>query len=352
MRIGVFSPILRSGGTEKVIAKLSFVWTALRHEVVFFTYSKPEPVEFEHECIARECKPEGRWNVGDAKNYQNKYHLDLVVFNGGLNDLYVPPMSTYFRGYGVRTMVIVHHAMNNWAFSGCNAEDFDKDDLFGQLDCLVCVDRIQALWWSRRFDNVFYIPNPVSIDLNRNAQIRVAPQHKLVWVGRADDWGKRVELAIEAFRLIRAKVPDATLSIIGLKPKGKLVEYPGLEYVGRVQNTRPYLEDAAVNLVTTLWEVTVPQVVLEAGAMGVPTVAMDLPVLRGHGLDGIGGVVLARNVEDMSEKVVDLLQDGAKRRELGAAAINDVMNRANPTAVEERWGGLLNSIAQNRITEY
>ena len=355
MRIGVFSPILRSGGTEKVIAKLSFVWASLRHDVVFFTYSKPESIEFKHVCIARESKVDGEWNVSDAKQYQEKYHLNLVVFNGGLNNLSTPCMLEHFKKCGVRTMVIIHHAMNNWAFSGSNAEDFNKENLFRYLDCLVCVDKIQALWWSRRFAKVFCIPNPVSIDIDCDMHSCENPQHNLVWVGRADDWGKRVELAIEAFKLIRAKVPDASLSIIGLKPKGKLVEYPGLKYVGRVQDTRPYLEAAAVNLVTTLWEVTIPQVVLEAGAMGLPTVAMDIPILKGlgqYGESSVGGLILAKDVEDMAEKTVSLLKDEDKRQTLGAAARKDVEKRADQGVVETRWAGLFDAIAKNRVADY
>lgn len=354
MRIGIFSYVLRTGGTEKVIARLSHVWSALGHEIVFFTHSEPEALEFDHECVARECKKNGEWDVFDAKGYQEKYRLDLVVFNGRWNAPSTAPLVKQFKKDGVATMVILHHAMNNWAFFGGNSEDFDKGEIFRNLDCLVCVDKVQAFWWSRRFANVFYIPNPVSIGVDSGVSNRDAPGNSLVWVGRADDLGKRVELAIAAFRLIKAKVPDATLSVIGLKPRGKLVKYPGLEYIGRVRDTRPYLERAAVNLLTTLWEVTVPQAVLEAGAMGLPTVAMDLPVLRNYSGDGaaVGGLVLANDVPEMAEKVVELLQDEAKRRILGAAARKDVEKRADPKVVGTRWAGLLDAIAQKRLADY
>lgn len=354
MNIGILTNMLCNGGTERVIAKLSCIWTALHHNVVFFTAASPHENEFPHQCIAREHVGVGFYLMDDIKKTQDKYALDIIVINGGWNSPSVVPLLERFKELGVKTMVIMHHAMNNWAFSGSNVEDFCKNDLFGCLDCLVCVDKIQALWWSRRFPNVFYIPNPVAINENSFGLDKAVHSNALVWVGRADDWGKRVELAIEAFKLIRAEVPDASLSIIGLKPRGKLVEYPGLEYVGRVQDTRPYLETAAVNLVTTLWEVTVPQVVLEAEAMGVPTVALDLPILRDYCGDGaaVAGVVLAKNVIGLADKVVELLQDEAKRKALGVAARNDVEKRADPRIVETKWAGLLNSIAQNHIADY
>ena len=355
MNIGVFTNMLCNGGTERVIAKLSCIWTALHHNVVFFTAASPHENEFPHQCIARELVGVEFYLMDDIKKMQDKYALDIIVVNGGWNNPSIVPLLGWFKELGVKTMVILHHAMNNWAFSGGNAGDFDKNNLFEHLDCLVCVDKIQALWWSRRFSNVFYIPNPVAIAENSSVCERSVRSNALVWVGRASDWGKRVELAIEAFKLIRAKVPDATLSIIGLKPKGKLVELPGLEYVGLVQDTRPYLEMAAVNLVTTLWEVTVPQVVLEAGAVALPTVAMDLPVLKVHGQcgsDGIGGLILAKDVKDMAEKAVSLLKNKDRRLTLGAAAKKDVEKRADLKVVGTRWAGLFNAIVKNRIADY
>ena len=144
MRIGIFSYVLRTGGTEKVIAKLSQVWTALGHEVIFFTHSEPDELEFNHACVARECKKNGEWDIADAKRYQEKYRLNLVVFNGRWNEPSTVSLLKHFKKDDVMTMVILHHAMNNWAFGGGNSGDFDKDELFKYLDCLVCVDKIQA----------------------------------------------------------------------------------------------------------------------------------------------------------------------------------------------------------------
>ena len=45
MNIGVFTIMLHSGGTERVIAKLSLMWSSLGHKVHFFTIRKPHDAE-------------------------------------------------------------------------------------------------------------------------------------------------------------------------------------------------------------------------------------------------------------------------------------------------------------------
>ncbi len=354
MKIGIFTIMLHNGGTERVIANLSRIWSSQGHKIVFFTQQQPVADEFLHECVSRECAVNGCWLADDADRLQKKYNIDLLVVNGGWNNYWLTSVIRRFKELQVKTMVILHHAINNWAFSGGNAEDFDKEELLKFLDCLVCVDKIQALWWSRRFSKVFYIPNPVSIDPIQSVVGKTQSSNALVWVGRADDHGKRVELAIAAFRIIKDRIPDATLSIVGFKPRGCLVEFPGLEYVGRVPDTRPYLEKAVVNLLTTLWEVTVPQVVLEAGVMGLPTVAIDLPILRNPYLNGasIGGVVLAQDVADMAEKTIALLQNKDLRLSIGAEAKVDVEKRADPNCIEKAWSTLFDAVSQDCIIDY
>ena len=300
MNIGVFTIMLRNGGTERVVAQLSRIWTALGHNVVFFTLEPMQECDFPYECIAREYATSGGWKADDVEHLQKKYALDLVIVNGGWNNDWVCPVLCQFKALHVRTAAILHHAFNNWAFSGSNIGDFDKDELLAHLDCVVCVDKMQALWWSRRHSCVAYLPNPVSFDSPSDfSRKRLSEKnHSIVWVGRANDIGKRINLAIEVFRKVRKKVPDATMTVVGLLPKEWKCYEPGIAFTGYVPNCQGYVQSAAVHLLTTLWEVTVPQVVLEATAMGVPTVAFDLPVLRGE-----EGIYLGKDIADVADMI-------------------------------------------------
>lgn len=310
MTIGVFTIMLSNGGTERVIAKLSRIWTKEGHKVVFLTESQPEKTDFPHECVAREYASEGDWKIGDADRLKEKYSFDLVVFNGGWNNSWVPPILCRFKELRIRTMVILHHAFNCWAFGGANVGDFSKEQLLSHLDCLVCVDKIQALWWSHRHPCVAYVPNPCGVEIDDvDAGVEKTGNNRIIWVGRATDWGKRINLAMDVFHEVRKNIPNSIMTVVGPLRKGWNCKEAGIEFTGYVQNASAFMQKAAVHLVTTLWEVTVPQVILEARAMGVPTVAFDLPVLRGE-----DGVYLGKNTVEVSEQIVKVLAEPSKYR--------------------------------------
>lgn len=345
MNIGVFTIMLRNGGTERVVAQLSRIWTALGHNIVFFTLEQRHESDFPHECVAREYAAGGCWKADDVERLQKKYALDLVIVNGGWNNDWVCPVLCRFKELNVRTLTILHHAFNNWAFSGCNIGDFDKEELLVHLDCLICVDKMQALWWSRRHPCVAYMPNPVSIASMPDSCCKRSGKanHSIVWVGRVGDVGKRVNLAIEVFREVRKKTPDATMTVVGALPKGWKCNDPGIICMGYVPNCHEHVQSAAVHLLTTLWEVTVPQVVLEATAMGVPTVAFDLPVLRGE-----EGIYLGRNIAEVADMISSVF---AAPDRFHVTNGRRLLGKRNED-VGKRWEGLLAAFATGDVSKY
>ena len=345
MTIGVFTIMLHSGGTERVIAKLSRIWSALGHDVVFFTLERRHESDFPHECVARECAAGGCWKVDDVERLQKKYALDLVVVNGGWNNAWVCPVVCRFKELHVRTLAILHHAFNNWAFGGYNIGDFDKKRLLPYLDCLVCVGKMQALWWSRCHPSVAYMPNPVSFvsSVDFCTKDPSKANHSIVWVGRADDIGKRVNLAIEVFREVRKKTPDATMTVVGSLPNGWRCNAPGIVCTDYVPDSQPYVKSAVVHLVTTLWEVTVPQVVLEATAMGVPTVAFDLPVLRGE-----EGIYLGRNIAEVADMISSVFAEPGRFDVTNGRRLLEKRN----DDVGKRWEGLFAAFSTGDVSKY
>lgn len=345
MTIGVFTNMLRNGGTERVVAQLSCIWTALGHNIVFFTLEQRQENDFSHACVARECAASGSWNVDDVMLLQKKYVLELVVFNGGWNNDWVCPVLCRFKELHVRTLAILHHAFNNWAFSGGNIGDFEKGKLLAHLDCLVCVDKMQALWWSRRHPCVAYMPNPVSFDSvpNSNRKRSGVVNHSIVWVGRVGDIGKRINLAIEVFREVRKRISDATMTVVGSLPKEWKCSEPGVVCTGYVPDCQRYVCSAAVHLVTTLWEVTVPQVVLEARALKIPTVAFDLPVLRGE-----NGVFLGKDIPAVVDLISSILMEPNR------FTIQDGWRliEERKEDVRKRWKGLFGVVLTGELTGY
>lgn len=354
MKIGLFVRCLCTGGTERVTAQLSRLWSRMGHKIVLLTDWAPSESDFPHDCIARECAEDGNsWRQDEVLNLVEKHDFDLCVFSGSWNTEFFKPAVRVLKNKGVKVVTILHHVFNNWAYSCCNEGDFDKGDVLPLIDCLLCVDRMQALWWSRRHPRVVCIENPVAVEDAAYAESRNIEKgaRNIVWVGRPRDVCKRVELAIDAFKLIAAKDASARLTVvgdIGDKQKNALIERLDVDtknrvtFTGYVADTTPYLLDAAVNLVTTLLEVAVPQVVLEAQAVGLPTVALDIPVLR-----NCEGVDCVATVEDMAAKTVAVLNRTA---EYVRHPFIDVAARNRD--VSKRWEALFAAAGDNGIASF
>ncbi len=103
---------------------------------------------------------------------------------------------------------------------------------------------------------VFDVPTGVDTEFFRPNDAVTPKPHSLVFTGSMD-WLPNDD-AIRYFRreimpLIKAKVPDVTLTVVGRNPAPALVdlskEDPSLIITGRVDDVRPYMESAAAYIV-------------------------------------------------------------------------------------------------------
>jgi glycosyltransferase involved in cell wall biosynthesis len=151
----------------------------------------------------------------------------------------------------------------------------------------------------------------------------------LVSLGRLQRY-KRVDLLLGIVARVRERVPDVRLVVIGDGPEagplraqaaaaglGAAVEFLGFvsEEVKRDALARAWLHVTASE--REGWGLTV----LEAGAYGVPTVAGDVPGLRdsvAHERSGL--LVPSEDVAAFADAVVQLIEHGDRRAELGAGA--------------------------------
>ena len=352
MKIAVITRCLYSGGTERVIAKLSLMWSELGHEVGFITLLPENSLDYPHKCSWRTHLDEHGDVAAQIKSAHAKTGFELVLVNGGWNADFYRPSIKAIRGIGgVKLGTILHHAFDNWAFSLENAGDFDKDDVLPLNDFVVSVDKLQALWWSRRHPCVFCICNPIAVCGKEmdcgHAERTTSSGMELLWVGRPNDKGKRVELVIDVFRLVAAKHETTRLTVVGAIESGKKNSLLGcldedirkrVTFAGYVADTRQYLSKAAINLVTTQWEVTVPQVILEAQAAGVQTIALDLPVLR-----NVDGVRCVKSVDEMAATIIE--EKALNRR----TPFVDVEGRN--CAVKRKWNDLFASLCRDDFSK-
>jgi sugar transferase (PEP-CTERM/EpsH1 system associated) len=139
----------------------------------------------------------------------------------------------------------------------------------------------------------------------------------------------------EVLPLIRAQEPAVVLSIVGRAPTPavkQLAADAGVHVTGRVDDVRPYMEEAAVYVVPLRIGGGTRLKIFEAMAMGKAVVsttvgAEGLPVTSGE------HVLIADEPETFARAVVHLLRDVDARRRLEQAARTLVVERYDWSAV-------------------
>lgn len=165
------------------------------------------------------------------------------------------------------------------------------------------------------------------------SQIPQSPIPGLVFTGTMD-FRPNVDAVLwfarKVLPLVQAEVGDVRFIVVGQRPHSRLDELrgnPAITLTGWVEDTRPYIAEAAVYVAPLRMGGGTRLKLLEAMAMGKPVVATRLgaegfPVTHGREL------LLADTPADFAAAVVELLRTPKQRAALGSAA---------RTFVEERY---------------
>lgn len=144
------------------------------------------------------------------------------------------------------------------------------------------------------------------------------------WVGRLAS-NKRPDHAVEAFRLIRAEIPNARLWVIGdgeMRKQLSLALPAGAELHGKVphERTMQLMGESHLLLVTSVregWGL----VVTEANSVGTPAVAYDVPGLRDSVRAGITGRLTAPDPRSLARTALAFLRDTGQYEETRRQAV-------------------------------
>jgi glycosyltransferase involved in cell wall biosynthesis len=177
----------------------------------------------------------------------------------------------------------------------------------------------------------------------------------VAFMGRVDPL-KDLHTLIRAFAVVRERIPDARLRIFGGTPAGNgpyrdscqdLIVELGLDGVatleGRVESAVEAYHAGSVVALTSISE-GFPYTVVEAMACGRPVVCTDVGGVA-EAVGDAGIVVPPRDVAAVADAFVELLTDDARRRRLGVAARQRVIERytlqESLDAYRELYGRLL-----------
>ena len=214
-----------------------------------------------------------------------------------------------------------------------------------QFDSVVAVSREDRELMQQQYgvDQIYDVPTGVDTEYFRPSG-RVTSQPKnLVFTGSMD-WLPN-EDAIRYFTaqimpLIEHAVPGVTLTVVGRNPYPSLVELserdPSVVVTGRVEDVRPFMEEAAVYIVPLRIGGGTRLKIYEAMAMEKAIVstsigAEGLPVTDGK------DILLADTPEAFAEAVVSLIRQESSAAELGKQAAAKVRERFGWDTVAESF---------------
>lgn len=197
-------------------------------------------------------------------------------------------------------------------------------------------------------DKIVVLQNPLHPSFIR--QVYQGEREKtIVAVGRVDE-NKNHKMLIASFAQIAEKYPEYLLKIYGngecKEELEKLIKNLGLEHraymMGAVDHVADVIEKAGVFVLTSYSE-GMPNTLMEAMALGIPSIATDCPCggpkeLIQSGENGI--LIPVGSKEELTRQLDFLLGDDEIRKEIGRNATK-LQESHNLEVVNESWKKLL-----------
>lgn len=181
-----------------------------------------------------------------------------------------------------------------------------------------------------------YIPNAVSTDMFNPTSNE---SRTVTYVGKLEQW-KGVEDLIEIFRNVNRELKDVKFQIVGNGSMAEKVrkESIPIHLTGHIpHNAMPALyQNSAISVLPSFME-GAPTTCMESLACGVPCVATsvgDTPEIIKNGKSGY--LLEPGNTEEFASCIVELLEDDALRRRMGAEGREHMVNNFSYDSVVKR----------------
>jgi len=163
---------------------------------------------------------------------------------------------------------------------------------------------------------------------------------------------KGVPTLLEAWAIVRERLPEALLWIVGVDPpRGMRERFPSVEWFGYVADRGKLDElyaDASVFVLPTQFE-AYGHVVVEAMGSGLPCVTTNVGALPELVDDGVTGLLVPpREPAELAEALISLLTDPVRAERMGRAGQKKVVEQLTWRAVAERMAPYLEAAVGHR----
>lgn len=355
-RLGVYYHRLRNGGAEKVISELLSIWVKLGYSVILFTDEEPTeddysvPQNVPRIVLPSFLKVYGNKYKKRARYWESvikKYDIDTIIYSSCTCHILFWDICL-LKGIGCN--VIIHtHSMFAGAMWYSPVYASYLPLIYRMVDCTVSLSRVDIAFW-KNYCPAYYIQNPITaVPKSEMANLE---SHNILWVGRLAE-EKQPFAILEAFKLVQAKVKDATLTIVGegdspnwlenLKNRVQELEIKEkVNFTGFQMDVSTYYKNASVLAFTSMCEAA-PVVLSESKEYGVPIVMFELPNVE-FARDFRGVIKVAQNdIYALANSLIMLLTDTKKRFEMGKDARKSIENFMQ-FDVANAWKNLFNDI--------
>lgn len=182
-------------------------------------------------------------------------------------------------------------------------------------------------------ENTFWFPNGVDFEFFK-PDGKEYKKNTICFIGRMDYYPNQecvFDFCKNVFPAIKAKIPDATFTIVGANPTPKvkaLANINGIDVTGSVEDVRPYVLRSAVNVAPLNIARGTQNKILESMAMGVPVIASPLAA---KGIDAVAETdfLVASSPEDYVKAVLRLFEDPKERDRLASNGRKRMIERHN-----------------------
>jgi amylovoran biosynthesis glycosyltransferase AmsD len=164
---------------------------------------------------------------------------------------------------------------------------------------------------------------------------------------------KGFDLLIGAWASVARELPAARLEVLGDGPlrarheamAASLGLDASIRWLPPTGDVADHYRKASVFVLSSRYE-GMPLALMEAQALGVPSVAFDCPTGPAEILGAdTGRLVPAGDVGALASAIVELLSSADLRRTMGRAAIARSRERFSPREHEQRWAALVRQVA-------
>lgn len=321
------------GGAEVFTHEVAKRLVEIGHEVTLFTsrFKNAEPRETVDGVEV--MRDGGKYTVYMAarKMYKEKFRGKYEVLVDEINTR--PFLTPGFANNGEKIIALIHQlAREGWFYETpfpMNVIGYyllEERWLRNYLDIptITVSESTKQDLIALGFKKINVVPEGLNFEPLYNIP-RKEERPTLIFAGRMKKY-KRPHLAVEAFKLVRKKISEAQLWMVGdgyLKRKIERKAPSGVKFFGDLSN------EERRELVKRAWVLVNPSVregfglnVIEANALGVPCVAYDVCGLRDSIRNGETGLLVKScDTQALAEGLFKVLEDEGLRRRLSEDAL-------------------------------